>query len=135
MIACAWKLMRAIQKQIFYFLLANNKGDFKMKRLLPLRRTWIETLFPVAGTGYTYQSDGFTATYLPGRNVVVVEAVELGGGMQIKKICQVADFNAAMEKFPGQNEAGVCGIIGRGIEGFDAAGQIPGVVVETIDHR
>lgn len=106
-----------------------------MKKLVPLRRTWIETLFPVAGSGYVYKTDGFHATFLPGRNVVIVEAETLGGDLQIKKICQVADFHAAVEKFPGRNEIGCCGIFGRGVEGFDAAGQIPGVVVETIDRR
>lgn len=106
-----------------------------MKKLAPLRKSWFETLFPVAGTGYEYQTDGFYATFLPGRNVVVVEAETLGGDLQIKKICQTVDFYAAVEKFPGRNEAGCCGIFGRGIEGFDAARQIPGVVVETIDRR
>jgi len=106
-----------------------------MKKLIPLRKIWVETLFPVAGNGYAYQTDGFYATFLPGRNVVVVEVETLGGDLQIKKICQTADFHAAVEKFPGRNETGCCGIFGRGIEGFDAAGQIPGVVVETIDRR
>lgn len=104
-------------------------------RLQPLRKTWIETLFPVSNFGYVHQNDGFYATFLPGRNVVVVEAETLSGDLQIKKICQTADFHAAVEKFPGQDETGCCGIFGRGIEGFDAAGQIPGVVVETIDRR
>jgi hypothetical protein len=104
-------------------------------RLIPLRKTWVETLFPVAGSGYVYQSDGFYATFLLGRNVVVVEAETLGGDLQIKKICQTADFHAAVETFPGRDETGCCGIYGRGIEGFDAARQIPGVVVETIDRR
>ena len=104
-------------------------------RLTPLRKTRIETLFPVADAGYVYQSDGFYATFLPGRNVVVIEAETLGGDLWVKKICQTADFHAAVEKFPGRNEIGCCGVFGRGIEGFDAAGQIPGVVVETIDRR
>jgi hypothetical protein len=106
-----------------------------MKKLLPLRRTWVETLFAVAGTCYVHEGDGFYATFLPGRNVVIVEAETLGSDLQIKKVCQVADFNDAVKKLPGRDAPGVCGIIGRGIEGFDAAGQIPGVVVETIDHR
>jgi hypothetical protein len=106
-----------------------------MKKLIPLRKTWVETLFHVAGSGYVYQNDGFYATFLPGRNVVVVEAETLGGKQTLKKVCQPADFHAAVEKFPGENEPGMMGIFGRGIEGFDAAGQIPGVVVETIDRR
>lgn len=106
-----------------------------MKKLLPLRKTYFQTLFPVAGSGYVYQDDGFYATFLPGRNVVVVEAETLGGEQQIKKVCQIADFHAAVEKFPGRNETGCCGIFGRGIEGFDAAGQIPGVVVDSFDRR
>ncbi len=104
-------------------------------KLIPLRRTYFQTLFAVAGSGYVYQDDGFWATFLPGRNVVVVEAETLGGEQQIKKVCQIADFHATVKKFPGRNEAGCCGIFGRGIEGYDAAGQIPGVVVETIDRR
>ena len=104
-------------------------------RLQPLRKTWIETLFPVADSDYVHQSDGFYATFLPGRNVVVVEAESLDGNLQIKKVCQTADFHAAAAKFPSENEPGMMGIFGRGIEGFDAAGQIPGVVVETIDRR
>ena len=106
-----------------------------MKKLIPLRKTWIETLFPVAGSGYVHQEDGFWATFLPGRNVVIVEAETLGGLQAVKKVCQTADFHAAVEKFPGRNETGCCGIFGRGIEGYDAAGQIPGVVVEHIDNR
>ncbi len=106
-----------------------------MKKLIPLRKTYVQTLFHVAGSGYVHQTDGFYATFLPGRNVVVVEAETLGGELQIKKICQTADFHAAISAFPGRNETGCCGIFGRGIEGFDAAGQIPGVVVETIDRR
>ena len=104
-------------------------------RLPPLRKTWIETLFPVANSGYVYQSDGFHATFLPGRNVVVVEAESLDGLQYLKKVCQVADFHAAMEKFPSRDQPGMLGIRGRGIEGWDAAAQIPGVVVENIDRR
>lgn len=104
-------------------------------KLIPMRKTYVQTLFHVAGSGYVYQNDGFWATFLPGRNVVVVEAETLGGDLKIKKVCQIADFHATVEKFPGRNENGCCGIFGRGIEGYDAAGQIPGVVVETIDRR
>lgn len=107
-----------------------------MKKLVALRRTFIETLFqPTTGTVYAHQSDGFWATFLPGRNVIIVEAETLDGTQIMKKICQPADFHAAVAKFLGRNETGCCGIFGRGIEGFDAAGQIPGVVVETIDRR
>jgi hypothetical protein len=113
-----------------------KKWRKKMKKLVALRRTYIQTLFqPVSGTVYTHQSDGFFAKFLPGRNVVVIEATTLDGLQTVKKICQPADFHKSVAKFPGENEPGMMGIFGRGIEGFDAAGQIPGVVVETIDRR
>ena len=104
-------------------------------RLQPLRTTWIETLFPVANPGYAFLTDGFHATFLPGRNVVVVEAASLDGLQGFRKVCQPAEFCTAMEKFPGKNEPGLAGMFGRGITGFDAAGQIPGVVVEAFDYR
>lgn len=105
-------------------------------KLISLRRTWIQTLFqPTAGAVYAHQSDGFFATFLPGRNVIIIEAAALDGLQAIKKVCQPADFHAAVAKFPGKNEPGMMGIFGRGIEGFDAANDLPGVVVEHIDNR
>jgi hypothetical protein len=112
-----------------------KQKEKNMKKLIPLRAQWIETLFAVAGSGYVYETDGFWATFLPGRNVVVVEAETLNKKQQIKKVCQIADFHESVGKFPGRFDPGCCGILGRGIEGFDAARQIPGVVVENIDRR
>jgi hypothetical protein len=106
-----------------------------MKKLIPLKKTWVETLFHVAGSGYVYQNDGFYATFLPGRNVVIVEATTLDGLQTVKKVCQPADFHKSVAKFPGRNETGCCGIFGRGVEGFDAANEIPGIVVEHTDDR
>ena len=107
----------------------------KAPKLVPLRKTHIQTMFQPAGTVYAHQIDGFVATYLPGRNVIVVEATTLDGKQTVKKVCQVADFKEAVEKFPGENEPGSMAIFGRGIEGFDAVAKIVGVIVEEIDNR
>ena len=105
-------------------------------KLQPFRQTWVETLFPVADAGYVYSSDGFSARYLPGRNVVIVEAASLDGLQSVVKVCQVADFNDGMAKLPGQNEPGMMGIWGRGVEGLFAVEKLlNGVVIKAEDRR
>ena len=67
-------------------------------RLTHMRKTFIQTLQqPAEGTIYTHSVDGFHATYLKGRNVVIVEAVSLDGKLEVKGVLQVAQFNELCE--------------------------------------
>ena len=62
-------------------------------RLTHMRRTFVQTLQqPAEGAIYAHSVDGFYATYLKGRNVVIVEAVSLDNKLEVKGILQVAQF-------------------------------------------
>lgn len=64
-------------------------------KLAHMRRTFIRTMQqPSSGTVYAYSVDGFHATYLKGRNVVIVEADSLDGKLSVRGVLQVAQFNA-----------------------------------------
>ncbi len=113
-----------------------------MKRLTPNRKTFVQTLFQPQGTTYMVGCDGFYATYLKGRNVVIIEAESLNDMTfdddnrpmpgWIKKVVQLGDFNQYLDQILDQNSFD---IKGRGIEGYDAAEQFPGIVIDSHKPR
>ena len=85
-------------------------------RLPELRPFWVQTLQqPAEGTVYAHSSDHATARYLPGRNVVVVEAESLDGLRKAAAVMQVADFHAWAASHAANMAAGL-----RGCEAFDS---------------
>ena len=102
-------------------------------RLPELRPFWVQTLQqPAEGTVYAHSSDHATARYLPGRNVVVVEAESLDGLRKAAAIMQVADFHEWAASHAANMTAGR-----RGVEAFDSlfVPDCPWVVTVLRDDR
>ena len=105
----------------------------KWPRLPELRPFAVQTLQqPAAGTVYAHGSDYASARYLPGRNVVIVEAESLDGLRKASAIMQVADFHAWAASHAANMAAGL-----RGCEAFDSlcVGDCPWVVEVVRDDR
>ncbi len=71
--------------------------DVQIAKLPALRPVYFETLPACPGHGYVLTSDGFTARYLPGRNVVIVEASYEGARRVI--ILQIAEWSVIVERW------------------------------------
>jgi hypothetical protein len=85
-------------------------------RLQGLRPFRVQTMQqPSEGTVYTYGSDFATARFLPGRNVVIVEAESLDGLRKAAAIMQVTDFHLWAASHAANMAAGL-----RGWEAFDS---------------
>lgn len=88
----------------------------KTPRLPELRPFRVQTMQqPADGTVYAYSSDYATARFLPGRNVVIVEAESLDGLRAAVATMQVADFHAWAAEHAANMAAGR-----RGWEAFDS---------------
>ena len=65
-----------------------------MEKLRHMRKYWFETIPPCPGHGYVVSSDGFEATFLQGRNVVIVTADSLGDNdISVKAVLQTEEWN------------------------------------------
>ena len=102
-------------------------------RLPELHAFSVQTLQqPAEGTVYVHGSDHATARYLPGRNVVIVEAESLDGLRKVAATMQVADFHAWASAHAANMTAGL-----RGWGAFDSlcVGDCPWVVRVVRDDR
>jgi len=68
----------------------NSTIDLSGAILQPLRSYVFRTLHPAPGAGYVVDADYMTARYLPGRNVVIVEAADKSAA----GVIQMADWPA-----------------------------------------
>ena len=65
-----------------------------VKKLRHMRKYYFETIPACPGHGYVVSTDGFDATFLQGRNVVIVEAAGLGNNnINVKAVLQTAEWN------------------------------------------
>jgi len=103
-------------------------------RLRGLHAFSVQTLQqPAEGTVYVHGSDHVKARYLPGRNVVIVEAESLDGLRKAAAVMQVADFHAWAASHAANMAAGL-----RGWEAFDSlyvGSDCPWVVTILRDDR
>ncbi len=102
-------------------------------RLPRLHAFRVQTLQqPAGGTVYMHGSDHATARYLPGRNVVVVEAESLDGSRKAAAVMQVGDFHEWAASHAANMTAGL-----RGVEAFESlvAPGSPWVVTMLRDDR
>ena len=105
----------------------------KWPRLPRLHAFSVQTLQQVAeGTVYMHGADYASARYLPGRNVVIVEAFSLDGLRMIAATMQVKDFHAWAAAHAANMAAGL-----RGWEALDSlcVGDCPWVVKVVRDDR
>ena len=73
--------------------IAGNPTITRADRMPELRPFWVQTLQqPAEGTVYVHGSDYVKARFLPDRNVVVAEAVDLEDGRRVIATFQVDEF-------------------------------------------